>query len=287
MTLTQLEYFQAVCQYNNLTKTAEMLHVTQPTLTNAIQYLEREYGVTLFTRTKRRLRLTDEGVCLLAQANRLLEKAEALKSAAARLHEANAVIRIGMPYMMANTRILGHIAKHNQENGKAQAFHMVECLSAAAVQQILTGSLDIAVVSLKESRHEDLDVLPLRDEKILFVTNAANPLARRERIAPRDLEAEPLAFFNQDWLLQNRIWDFFSQAGIYIRPFLITGQTQMVCSAVTQNYASSLLYESMVQPENRMVGIETEPELSVQMCLIWKRGYKPGASAMALMDVLQ
>ena len=53
MTLTQMRYFYEVCQWQNITKAAEHLHVSQPTISVAMQTLEAETGLNLFHREGR------------------------------------------------------------------------------------------------------------------------------------------------------------------------------------------------------------------------------------------
>ena len=61
MKLSQLEYFQTICKHCNLTRAAEELHVSQPSLTHVIHDLEQEFGLTLFLRQNKGLVLTEEG----------------------------------------------------------------------------------------------------------------------------------------------------------------------------------------------------------------------------------
>ena len=72
MTLTQLQYFQAVCRYENFTKAAEALHISQPAMSAAMKDLERECGVPLCIRNKNSLKVTEEGQVLLDEANLVL-----------------------------------------------------------------------------------------------------------------------------------------------------------------------------------------------------------------------
>ena len=73
MTLIQLKYFQTICKYNNITRASAELHVSQPSLSNAVKELEREFGVSLFTRRSRGLELTPEGRYFLDEADKLLD----------------------------------------------------------------------------------------------------------------------------------------------------------------------------------------------------------------------
>lgn len=64
MELRTLRYFLAAAEEENITRAADMLHVTQPTLSRQIMELEKELGVTLMLRGKTGLTLTDEGIFL-------------------------------------------------------------------------------------------------------------------------------------------------------------------------------------------------------------------------------
>ena len=74
MTLRHLRVFLAVYQTQNVTRAAERLHMTQPTVTRAVQELERYYGVRLFERINRRLYITQSGRQLYARVEELLRR---------------------------------------------------------------------------------------------------------------------------------------------------------------------------------------------------------------------
>lgn len=66
MELRILRYFLAVAREENITKAAELLHITQPTLSRQLAQLEEDVGVTLFSRGARKVTLTDEGMLCCA-----------------------------------------------------------------------------------------------------------------------------------------------------------------------------------------------------------------------------
>ena len=78
MELRHLRYFLAVARHHNFTRAAEELHMAQPPLSQQMQQLERELGVTLFDRSARQVELTQAGEVLLARAQRLLEMVDDL-----------------------------------------------------------------------------------------------------------------------------------------------------------------------------------------------------------------
>ena len=72
MELRTLRYFLAVAREENMSEAANVLHVTQPTLSRQIADLERELGVTLFERTNRACVLTGDGMRLRQRAEEIL-----------------------------------------------------------------------------------------------------------------------------------------------------------------------------------------------------------------------
>ena len=68
MELRVLRYFLTVAQQENITRAAEILHVTQPTLSRQLAQIEEELGIRLFERGKRKIVLTNEGILICRRA---------------------------------------------------------------------------------------------------------------------------------------------------------------------------------------------------------------------------
>ena len=81
MELRTLRYFLAAAQEENITRAADILHVTQPTLSRQIMDLEKEFGATLMLRGKHGLTLTDDGLLFRQRAEEIVELADRLERA--------------------------------------------------------------------------------------------------------------------------------------------------------------------------------------------------------------
>ena len=93
MTLDQLRYFRAVCQCDSVSRAAEILNISQPSVSNAVLALEKEFGVALFERRRRKLILTKEGQQMLAMAEELLGRADDLQRTMQALGQEDKVLR--------------------------------------------------------------------------------------------------------------------------------------------------------------------------------------------------
>ena len=100
MTLDQLRYFRAVCKYDGVSRAAEMLNISQPSISNAIANLEKEFGIKLFTRRRKRLLLTEEGRILFDLADKLLLQADDTVRVMRELGSNNRALRLGVPPMI-------------------------------------------------------------------------------------------------------------------------------------------------------------------------------------------
>src|SRR5919202_3852326 len=110
-----LRYFVAVAEELHFTRAADVLHISQPSLSRQIRVLERDLGFPLFTRDRRAVALTAGGEALLPRARALLESWDAAFSEVARLvREATAVLRVGFQTSVARPLYQATVAHFTQ-----------------------------------------------------------------------------------------------------------------------------------------------------------------------------
>ena len=81
MEIRTLRYFLAIVQEGSITKAAEMLHITQPTLSRQMMDLEQELGTVLLIRGKRSVTLTEDGLLFKQQAEEIVDLADKAENA--------------------------------------------------------------------------------------------------------------------------------------------------------------------------------------------------------------
>ena len=101
MKIVQLEYFCAATRLHSITQAAAELYVTQPAISTAIKELEKEFSISLFTRTKNHLSLTKEGEVFYQKAQKLLAEYNNTMEQFHDLGKDIPTLRIGIPPLLS------------------------------------------------------------------------------------------------------------------------------------------------------------------------------------------
>jgi DNA-binding transcriptional LysR family regulator len=190
MTLTQLRVFDAVARTTSFSRAADALSVTQPAVTMQIRQLERERGVQLFERIRRRPRLTEAGVVLHDYARRifaLIDEAEHRLEGAHGLSRGQLRVAAGPTGAAYAARLVA--AFHRRYPGIHIAMDVDT--SERVVQRVLRLADDVGLVG-----EEQQDPLLARehfcDDPLVAIAGRAHPWARRASVSLRELGDVPL-----------------------------------------------------------------------------------------------
>ena len=190
MELRHLRYFVAVAEELHFGRAAVRLNVAQPALSQQIKQLERELGVLLLARTKRRVALTEPGRLFLAEARRTLAQA-ALAVEVARGAEAGQIGRLRIGYVDAALwSPLPEVIRVFRERFPRVALTMLERPPSEQPADIRRGDVDLAIGPPPPTGAQ-VEVTPFTDEPGMVAVPAVHPLAGREAIAIADLADSP------------------------------------------------------------------------------------------------
>lgn len=277
MELRVLQYFLAVVREENISRAAEVLHVTQPTLSRQMSQLEEELGVQLFIRG-RHLALTDAGVMLRRRAEEVTALMDKIESEFEEQSEVGGVISIGSGGLLALQSLTPVMESFRQKYPKVQ--YQLYTNSAEYVKERLDqGLLDFGFLL------EPIDVTKfdyirmLEKERWGLLMQVDHPLAKKEHISREDLFS--ISLITSDRLsiqkeLENWLGEDFSKLDIFATYNIITNVAMLVNSGV----ASALTIEGAVNlfESNCMVFKPFYPELSMTSVLAWKK-FQPNFGA--------
>ena len=215
MELRQLRAFAAIAEMGTFTAAALRVHVTQAAISMQIQQLEKEVGVRLFVRAPRRVVLTEAGEALLVRARNILREHDAALALMKEMTGAEyGRLRIGSASARVSTEQLPPILKELHARHTRAEVSLASGTSAALVQQILEGDLDVAFVSLPVEARGIRTELLVRDE-LVAIASPRHTLAKQRVITAQALAKEKLILGERGGNTRRLIDQFFAKAGVH------------------------------------------------------------------------
>jgi DNA-binding transcriptional LysR family regulator len=189
--LNALNTFLTVAASGSFSEAGRKLNLSQPAISQAIQHLERQFGVELFVRQGRSVRLTDAGQLLqgmsreiLAEAMRLEESMNSLQSTVI------GEMTIGCSTTSGKYLLPGQIARFRKRFPKVRINVLVSSRDSV-LKKLLSGEIPLGVSS-KRIEHADLEYQDFFTDEVILIVPAIHPWARFRQVYPDDLLDEPM-----------------------------------------------------------------------------------------------
>ncbi|WP_251547072.1 LysR family transcriptional regulator [Limosilactobacillus caecicola] len=187
-----LKYFLEVAKLNNITKAAEKLHITQPTLSRQIMELEKEVGVPLFDREKRQMRLNQAGALFQERAQAILNLLDQTEQQLSTVgHQLSGMINLGMVESVVADFLMDQVAAFQDQYPNVR-FNIFDGDGDTLRGRLDQGLCDlVALIEPVEAAKYNYFTLPTR-ERWGLIMRADDPLAKRHQIMAHDLYQLPL-----------------------------------------------------------------------------------------------
>jgi DNA-binding transcriptional LysR family regulator len=215
--LRLIRYFVAVAETGNITRAAEQLHISQPSLSAAIKQLEGQLGVELLARHGRRVTITPPGELLLREGRELLAHAEAVvENVRAHAAASPSRLRVGMSPTArygVGPRLLAACAAH----APAVMLYTSEDTTGALLRDVAASRLDLAVTfCAPEPPPPGVTLMPLVAEPAVVHLPESHPLAARSELTFADLTDETIlvASSHDSGGFTERVLAAFAAAGV-------------------------------------------------------------------------
>ena len=186
--LRQLEVFLATARFENVTRAAAALAMSQSAASGSLRELESQFDVKLFDRVGKRLRLSELGLQLRPQAENLLEQARALEHALAG-EDVIGRLQVGATLTIGNYIAVSMIADFRRQHPQADiALHVAN--TEAIAEQVASFELDMGLIE-GELQHPDLDIVHWRRDELVVFAAPDHPLANSSALSDADLLGLP------------------------------------------------------------------------------------------------
>ncbi|BBZ11757.1 LysR family transcriptional regulator [Mycobacterium branderi] len=197
MELRHLRSFVVLAEELHFGRAAERLHIAQSPLSQQIQRLERQVGVQLFDRNRRKVELTEAGSAMLGPAREALRQAD-LAADAARAAAAgeSGTLRVGF-LASAAMEMLPRIVPRWRVTSPRARLELVEGASREHIAAVRQQRLDVAFVR-PPTDAADLDVATVWHEPVVAALPASQAISRRQPLHLGDLAGEEFVLFPHD-----------------------------------------------------------------------------------------
>jgi len=214
MEIRQIKAFLAIAEAKTFTAGARRVNITQAAISMQIRQLEDEVGIQLFTRTPRRVILTQAGEFLLDRARKILREHD---SAIAEIAEVAGAefgrLRLGSSSSMFTTHQLPTIMLQLRAKYPNAEVTVTSATSQNLVDKMMHGEIDTAFVSLPVDNSNITTDLLFSDE-IVAIAYPKHPLAKEKFISAATLAGEKLILGERGGNTRRMIDDFFAAANV-------------------------------------------------------------------------
>lgn len=285
MDLRQMEYFQMVCRLNNLTRAAERLHVAQPAISVAMQKLEEELGVQLFSRSQKQFTLTTEGQVFLARVEDILSRTQ---DAVLEMHEyrelKKGTIKLGVPPMIGSY-LFPHIFAGFKQVYPSLDLSVIEEGSLAIRGMLERDELDLGIVitcHMSPLLQSEL----ITSGEILLCLSPFHPLAGEETVDFAQLRQEPFILLKEDTYHRQIIMQQCRKHNFEPNIILASSQIDTIRGLVARGVGISFLFDVVARKDPQIQCIPLAKPLCIEIGLAWKKDRYLSKASQAFLDYM-
>ena len=273
MEIRILKYFLAVVREESITKAAEVLHITQPTLSRQLAQLEEEVGVKLFDRGTRKIVLTDAGMLLRRRAEEIIALSDkTVEELLVQEEQVQGVISIGAGEFGAMEQIAELCGTFREKYPRVR-FDFYTATADVVKEQIEHGNIDVGIL-LEPISMEKFEYIRLAGrERWAVLMPEDDPLARNDTIRAEQLESLPL-ILPRRLNVQGELANWFGKRFECLNIAYTGNLTTNIALLVRKGYGYAIVVEGSLPFIRDRAGVvfrPLAPLLTASVAFAWKR----------------
>ena len=289
MTLTELRYIVAVARERHFGHAAEACFVSQPTLSVAVKKLEEELGISLFERSQSEVTITPVGADVVAQAQRVLEQAGAIKELVKQRRDPLAgQLRLGVIYSIA-PYLLPALVPRMIRSAPGMPLVIEENFTFRLLEMLKSGDIDVALLAQPFSE-PGIMMQAVYDEPFMVALPAGHAWASRKAIQAADLKKETMLLLGSGHCLRDQVLQvcpemmrFSSSSAEGIQKTFEGSSLETIRHMVASGIGLTVLPVSAVPPGERKKDLIVyrpfiAPAPSRRIALAWRKSYTRSAA---------
>lgn len=283
--------FYYVAKYKSITKAAEMLYISQPAVTMSIKKLEEQLEMTLFTRTKRGVILTNEGKVLYEYVKQAMES---LKIGENRINNLKKLdtgnIRIGIGTTLTKYFLMEYLDKFHKLYPNVN-INIDTSMTVDILKKLENGLVDIAIITTDKLEYKDLNIVYSRDIQDIFVASKEYYDLIGKKISLDNLNNYPLLLQSPNTSTRNFLDSFSLKHGVKLNSSMELASFSLVLEFSKIGMGIGFISKDFVENDinkKELFEIKTVPEIPKRKILVLtKKEYLPSFSASKLIEIIQ
>ncbi len=270
MNFRQLEIFLAVANNLSFVKASESLYIAQSAVSIAIQKLEDELDLKLFSRNNKRVELTAEGQVLLLHADKIMSQTRDAKLELAEMSELKGgEVKLGVPAMLASYFFPSYLVDFKRQYPNIK-ITIIDEGTKLIRQQLDQGIIDMGIISLDDP-NDDIESHPIIHEEMLLCLSRSHPLATRHSVKFSELKDQHLILYREGYLLREIVNRMCEEHGVEPKIDFEVNLIQLMKTLVLSELGVSFCLRSVLKEETKLVGIPFKPKLELDFGIAWKQ----------------
>ncbi|MGK7654375.1 LysR substrate-binding domain-containing protein [Roseovarius sp. B08] len=240
MNLRQIEVFRAVVTSGTTSRAAEVLRISQPSVSKTIQDLERSIGFPVFDRIKGRLRPTAEGQLFFREVEHAFAGLAHLRGAAARIRDfGSGELRVASLSALS-TNVIPHALSALISKNPGVAITFQTNLSSVVRDHVASGQFDVGVVS-DEIDKTGVEIRPFARFRAWLAMPEGHPLEAQSVIRPADLVNQPFIALSPEDTTRQQAERALAAEGVKLSIVLETPYATTICAMVAAGLGVGLV----------------------------------------------
>ena len=271
----RIETFITVCEFMNFTKAAHHLHITQPSVSQHIRYLEDYFGTELFYYHKRKLMLTDAGKEILAACITFTNDQKKLMNHIKQLSHHTKKVVFGATLTIGEYILPAYLADYTKKN-KDLSFTFCIQDTSKLLKKLDKGDIDFAFIEgyFPKDRY---DYISFSKERLLPICSSSHPILEKQDVKLKDLFALPLILREKGSGTRDTLEHFLACENSSIKDFKSTievGGMEAIKTLVSLETGITFLYESAISHElhdKKLAIIPLQQHFDNEFSFIWRK----------------
>lgn len=270
MNITQLKYFHAVATYHTVSLAAQHLYISQPSLSNAIMALEKEFAVSLFYRRYNGMYLTPEGTKLYNSTKDILERFDEVEQMMHNIGKDTKQLRLGIPPMISSI-IFSDIYKDFVMENEDIELTITEKGRYELLDMLNDGLLDIILLPHSKPFDSSLSSKKIGSIEIVCCVSEGDPLSKAKSVEAKALAGYPLVLFSDSFFQTKTIKDWFASSDVLPNITIQTEQLSTAQSMVESGLAIGFMIKDFAQKSASFRTLPLSPSIKLDVSVLRKK----------------